>query len=170
MSTIKVHKLCGKPNMEDYTNQSNVRRNVNIKAPDIIIASDADADGNHITGLFTAFMYKYFTDVINTGKYKKLVTPIAVGKNNKGKLIKWVYKFDEIKEIPDNLQIKYSKGLGSWSKAELQEIIEKEGFDKLAPSITVNDGDILIKWFTANGIDYRKHMLKTADAFDIMKL
>jgi DNA gyrase/topoisomerase IV subunit B len=130
---------------------------------EVIICSDADADGSHIVGLLILFFQTYFKNELNSGKIKRLVTPLIVG--TKGdKVVEWSYdlKTEETKGV----SYSYSKGLGSWDKDQLRFIIESEGFENMLQTANSVDDSILEDWFGTNS-SARKDMIKSFPAFDI---
>lgn len=166
--TVKFNKI--KPqevDLKKYKAQNNVRRSVEVTGPDVVIASDADADGAHIRGLFSVFIWKHFPELIQSKKFLSLTTPIAFTRK-KGKLHQWVYNFDEISKLEG--EIHYVKGLGSWDKADLRYIVEVEGLDKMLSPIEYQDENLFYNWFSPDAVEYRKEQLRNAEAFDIMKI
>ena len=114
-------------------------------------------------------MHLYFPGHIESGNFRFLRTPIAIGRKG-DKLVDWVFDFEEIKNMNESLKISYVKGLGSWSKKDLQHIIEKEGLDSLIPSVDVDDKEFLENWFISEKSDWRKERILETESFDIMKV
>ena len=90
-----------------------------VKSPDIngydriVIATDPDPDGAHITSLIINLFYKWFPQVIQTGKLSLLRIPLVttgVGKNRK-----YYWTMDEFKKTSSRSSVRYLKGLGSLS-------------------------------------------------------
>ena len=84
----------------------------------VIIATDEDADGQHLEGLLINFFYKWFPNVIEEGRLKKLITPLVVCdyKNKR----KYFYSMEEFNTFTKNntekiSNLNYLKGLGSLS-------------------------------------------------------
>jgi len=75
----------------------------------IIIATDADPDGKHISSLIINFFYKFFRKIISRGQLYILKTPLASVEEKTGRK----YYFN-IKEIGNTTtRVRYLKGLGS---------------------------------------------------------
>lgn len=98
----------------------------------IILASDADADGSHIQGLYLGFFYKYAKWLLDNKLIKYLKTPIAAIVENK-KIKKYWFTLKEMNEylsknkIKSNQTLKYYKGLGSFRSETLKELIQLGG-------------------------------------------
>lgn len=91
-------------------------KNKSTKYNKIIMATDADVDGAHISALILNFIYKWFPHVIEAGQVFKLETPIVTAKR-KNKLERF-YTLDEFNERNKKYKytnIRYLKGLGSLS-------------------------------------------------------
>lgn len=136
---------------------------------DIVIATDADADGSRIRGLVILFLYKYFPDHVAEGKVKVLRTPLAIGKR-KNVIKEWAYTFEDVSKIDQSLDIQYQKGLGSWSVDDLRAVIAKDTMDKMLPIVDVNDPELLDKWFSTSTSDFRKDQILQAAPFNIMRV
>ena len=80
----------------------------------VVIATDPDPDGAHITSLLINLFYKWFPFVIVNGQLSILKTPlVTVGD---GKRRKYFFDMDEFKASKSgNTGIRYLKGLGSLS-------------------------------------------------------
>lgn len=136
---------------------------------EICIATDADADGNRITGLIALFVHKYFPEHVANGKLKVLNTPLAVGR--KGTEVKeWAYSFAEVNKISSNLSITYVKGLGSLNPQDLQKVIETDTLDKMLPTFEVDNEQLLHNWFANETSDFRKERILEAEPFNIEKI
>ncbi len=91
----------------------------------IVIATDADMDGNHICGLLINFFYKWFPWIIERGNLYVLKTPIITAVID-GKLTHFYDKEDfygkSFKSVKDK---SYIKGLGSLSEDDWKLIFEE---------------------------------------------
>ena len=88
----------------------------------IIIACDADSDGNHIATLLLTFFFRYFRPVIEAG-YLYIAQP-PLYKIKKGKQIEYGYTDDDKAEILSSMgkegaDIQRYKGLGEMNPGEL---------------------------------------------------
>jgi topoisomerase-4 subunit B len=128
----------------------------------IVIATDADLDGIKINLLLIGDLIKLLPDYKD--KLYRFFTPIAFETKN-GKLINWWYSF---KDIP-NRQVQYAKGLGRWTKKQLQEIIKNDGLDKMIQKFENIDMQLLDDWLASKKTDKRKEYIKNA-TLDIDKI
>lgn len=86
----------------------------------IILASDADVDGAHITCLLITFFWKYMQDFVKAGKLYSLIPPLfavkTMGKNGTVEYAVDQAELDAIMKRLDSKKIKYevsrNKGLG----------------------------------------------------------
>ena len=126
---------------------------------------------SHIRALILTLFNTFMPQLLKSGKVKYLQTPlIALKKNNK--ITDYFFTMEEYKEfVTNNPNIKgewkYYKGLGSWAKNELAEIIQKDGIDKFLKTYYYDEdaNEILFNWMSKTTSEYRKTLIK-ADYID----
>lgn len=92
----------------------------------IMIYTDADSDGNHISATLINFFDKYWPELFDRGMIYKVMTPLVVAKN--GKETKSFYSAKEFsdweaKTASKKWEIEYKKGLAALEDEEYREII-----------------------------------------------
>jgi len=89
----------------------------------VVIMTDADTDGNHITTLLLTFFYRYMKELIDAGYLYIAMPPLY--KVKKGKSIYYAYNEKELEEILEKVgkdsQIQRYKGLGEMNPEQLWE-------------------------------------------------
>jgi DNA topoisomerase-2 len=106
----------------------------------ILIYTDADPDGNSISGQLINFFSKYWPELFDMGMVYKVMTPIVVAK--KGNQTKNFYTMSEFEKWSNSRsskswQTEYKKGLAALEDQEYEEIIKdpvvlRLKYDKLA--------------------------------------
>ncbi len=140
----KPENIFGKPKRIIYENEElnlliaalNIEEGIdNLRYNNVIIASDADADGMHIRLLLITFFLQYYPDLIRNGHLYILQTPLFRVRNKQ----KTIYCYSEAEkekaliELGKNAEITRFKGLGEISPDEFKRFIGKEM--KLEPVI-----------------------------------
>lgn len=141
-----------------------------ITYKNILISTDADADGNRITALFLGFFQRYCPQLLIDKKIKKLRTPIITINSSKGEILKMFFKLSEYHEyekhnqMPHGSSIRYYKGLGTWRKELLQKLIQKHGLEYFIEDIDVGDDSVkaIDDWIgdTPTNCESRKEYLR----------
>jgi len=93
----------------------------------IIIATDEDADGQHISSLIISFFYKWFPQIIENKMLYKITTPLVVCEYNKKK--KYFLTNEEFMVFVKTnkvTNIKYLKGLGSLSLSDWEYVMNNK--------------------------------------------
>jgi len=127
----------------------------------IVIASDADLDGEHILALLLGYFYMVAPEYLKQGKFYRFLTPIAITyKNNK--INKMIFNFDELKNVSKNETIEYKKGLGSLTEEEWEELFKRYNFEDLLIQIKLEDDEderIIHAWLNEDK-EYRKKIIE----------
>lgn len=92
----------------------------------VVVLSDADPDGTSIAGLVTTMFSRLAPKMIEAGRICRLNTPLLIGLKGE-KVEEYYFRFPDKKDMKKNLNYFYLKGLGSWTKSRLNQVIEKEG-------------------------------------------
>ena len=154
----------------DITKDSNDKK---IAFDKIMLTSDSDVDGSHICSMLLGWFAKFAPNLFDEGKICRLVTPLIIIQDSKGKIVKYFLSLQEFKDyeksgkkIPGKLT--YLKGLGSWERTDLQYLIDTYGFDSFVFDYKMTeDGKVYLKnWLVDENVDKRKEYIKSFD-FDI---
>lgn len=155
----------------DITKETN--ENKKIAFDKIMFTTDSDADASHICSMFLGWFARFAPNLFTEKKICRLVTPLIIIQDNKGKIVKYFLSLSEFKEYEKsknkiNGKLTYLKGLGSWEKADLQYLIDTYGFDNFVFYYNMDeDGKIYLKhWLVDEEVEKRKEYIKNFD-FDI---
>lgn len=161
-----AQKLSGNKEIKEIINildMDLIGDNHDITYEKIGFATDADADGAHICGLLLGLFFKYGKNLFKEKRVYRLRTPIIVA-IKKGKIVEHFFTIEDYRkwEKTANLKgisFKYSKGLGSWKKEELQSLISEHGIESFLEYFTLDDIDTIDKWLKSSRADDRKEEL-----------
>jgi DNA gyrase/topoisomerase IV subunit B len=171
-----AQKLSGNKEIKEIVNildMDLVGEDHDISYQKVGFATDADADGAHISGLLLGLFYRYGKNLFTEKRVYRLKTPIMVAMK-KGKIIAHFFTIDEYREWEKTVNLKgvdfkYSKGLGSWKKEELQQLINEHGIDAFLEYFSLDDIDVIDRWLKSSRADDRKEELSKY-ALDLNKV
>ena len=132
----------------------------------ILIATDADIDGVHITSMLIGWFKRFSPNLFNEGKICKLLTPLVMLKDNKDNIVKFFFTMLDFKKWELNNQnhkykVHYNKGLGSFEKDELIGLFTKFGLDNFILEYHLDkDGEVYIEDWLGNDPEKRKKYLR----------
>ena len=138
----------------------------------VLITTDADADGNHITAMLIGWFCKFAPNLFDEGRICKLVTPLIVVKDQKDKMVQWFFNVQdfkawEAKNPGHRYKVVYLKGLGSWAREDLVELIEKNGLQSFILEFKLDDeGRVYVDDWLGPDAEKRKKYLREY-SFDI---
>lgn len=172
-----VQKISANAELKDIVNILELdlfgqQENKTISYDKIVIANDADLDGNFISSIFVGWFKRFAPNLFKEGKVCKLITPIVILKDSKNNIKHYFFQLNEFKKWeaknPDHkFKVEYLKGLGSIEKDDLNKIIELEGVDSLIKVFELDEGsDKVIDDWLGDNSEPRKEYLRNYD-FDI---
>jgi len=127
----------------------------------IIIMTDADVDGAHITTLILTFFYRYMKPLIDAG-YLYIAMPPLYGVK-KGKEIKYCYTEEELELLTDETTtVQRYKGLGEMDPEQLRETT-MDPEKRTLKQVTVEDAVLADEMFTTlmgDKVDPRREFIQ----------
>ncbi len=139
----------------------------------VIIMTDADVDGSHISCLLLTFFYRYMPALIEQGRIFLAMPPLY--KLQRGKSSRYVYTDAEkeaaLKEMGDNVGIQRYKGLGEMNPQQLWETTMDPTL-RCLKQITIEDAVAAGETFTilmGDEVEPRKDFI-LAHALDVKEL
>lgn len=114
-----------------------VRSLEDLRFGKIVLCTDADVDGAHISGLMMATFYKFWPELFSLGAVYRFRTPIA--KTVGGKVESYFYSMAEFKDYCSknkSAKTRYLKGLGSSSADDFRKYFSD--MDKNLVPITID--------------------------------
>lgn len=134
----------------------------------IATATDADADGQHIKGLFLGFFSRYLPEYLEESRFGELSTPVQAVIKNK-KMVRWIYDMSDGLNLKSGESGKYFKGLGSWKEKDLAHVVKTDGITKMLRMFDLDDVEVLDNWLSGSKSDERKEYLRN-NHFDITSI
>lgn len=122
----------------------------------ILVTSDMDLDGEHIAALISGFIEKFAPHY--KGRFGRLKTPIKAAIKN-GKVVRWTYDIQSDFEPKIGEMMRYYKGLGTWSKQELEDIVAKDGLENMIEIFNFDDIKVMAEFLASEESDARKQYI-----------
>ncbi len=92
----------------------------------VVVLSDADSDGTAIAGLIITLFSRIAPKMLKEGRVCRMETPLLIGLKG-DKVEDYYFEFPEKSKMKKTLNYMYMKGLGSWTKSRLNQVLDKEG-------------------------------------------
>lgn len=98
----------------------------------IVIATDQDLDGIHLSSMLIGWWRKFAPNLFNEGKICKLQTPLVIVKDNKDNIKEYFFDLESFKKWEaanpnSKLHVFYQKGLGSIERSDMDWLMSKNG-------------------------------------------
>lgn len=138
-----------------------------------LVSTDSDSDGCHLSAMLVGWFKRFAPELFEMGRICKLVTPLILVKDNKGKITDYFFtvsEFNEWEKKKGKGNIFYLKGLGSWEREDLQYLIDKEGFERFIKKFVLDkNSDRVIEEWLGDDTEPRKKYLRNCN-FNIDKV
>lgn len=138
----------------------------------VLITTDNDADAQHITAMLIGWFKRFAPNLFRDGKICKLITPLIIVQDKNFKIKEYFFNVQDFKkwekEHPGNKdKVVYIKGLGSWEREQLQELIDKNGLDKFILTYRLDEksNELVEDWLGSDPEKRKKHL--SSYTFDI---
>jgi DNA gyrase/topoisomerase IV subunit B len=133
----------------------------------ILIATDSDADGSHLTSMFLGWFKRFGENLFHENKICKLNIPLVLVVDKNEKVIEHFFNLTDFnnwekQHSNHKYHIEYWKGLGSISKLFLNQLLDKYGLDYFIETYNLDDdGQIYLNnWLSDKTVNERKEYLK----------
>ena len=98
----------------------------------IVIATDQDLDGIHLSSMLIGWFKRFAPNLFNEGKICKLQTPLVIVKDSKDNIKQYFFDLDSFKKWEaanpnSKLHVFYQKGLGSIERSDMDWLMTKNG-------------------------------------------
>lgn len=148
----------------DITNKEPVKK---ISFEKILIATDSDCDGAHLTSMFLGWFKRFGENLFKEGKICKLNFPLVLVIDKNEKVVNYFFNLAYFNKWEKNnakhkYHIEYWKGLGSISKVYLNQLLDKYGLETFIEKYNLDDEGVIYldNWLSDSGIEKRKEYLK----------
>ena len=147
--------------------------NKEITFDKIVIATDQDLDGIHLSSMLIGWFKRFAPNLFNEGKICKLQTPLVIIKDAKDNIKEYFFELDAFKKWEaanpnSKLHVFYQKGLGSIERSDMDWLMNKNGgMEQFLYQLEADkDGFKNVDLWLTGSADPRKEKLKKY-TFDI---
>ena len=137
---------------------------------DLVLTHNCDA--SHITAMLIGWFKRFAPNLFRDGKICKLITPLIIVQDKSFKIKEYFFNVQDFKkwekDHPNNKdKVVYIKGLGSWEREQLQELIDKNGLDKFILTYRLDEksNELVEDWLGSDPEKRKKHL--SSYTFDI---
>lgn len=173
-----MQKIVANQELKDITNilgldiSTTDKGDKSIAFDKVLITTDADADAQHITAMLIGWFKRFAPNLFRDGKICKLITPNIIIQDKNLKIKEYFFNVKDFKQWeeahPGNKgKVVYIKGLGSWEREQLQELIDKNGLDKFILTYRLDEksNELVEDWLGSDPEKRKKHL--SSYTFDI---
>ena len=173
-----MQKIVANQELKDITSILNLdisksdKEEKSIDFDKVLITTDNDADAQHITAMLIGWFKRFAPNLFRDGKICKLITPLIIVQDKSFKIKEYFFNVQDFKkwekEHPSNKdKVVYIKGLGSWEREQLQELIDKNGLDKFILTYRLDEksNELVEDWLGSDPEKRKKHL--SSYTFDI---
>ena len=166
-----MQKIVANQELKDITNILDLdisaadKEDKSIAFEKVLITTDNDADAQHITAMLIGWFKRFAPNLFRDGKICKLITPLIIVQDKNFKIKEYFFNVQDFKkwenEHPSNKdKVVYIKGLGSWEREQLQELIDKHGLEKfiLTYRLDENSNELVEDWLGSDPEKRKKHL------------
>lgn len=132
-----IQKIAANQEFKDVMNilgldMSNENGQKTIDFEKVVIATDQDFDGIHLSSMLIGWFRKFAPGLFNEGRVCKLQTPLVIVKDKKDAIREYFFDLDTFKKWEasnrnQQLKIIYQKGLGSIEREDISWLMSKNG-------------------------------------------
>lgn len=141
--------------------------NKQISFEKILIATDADIDGSHLTSMFLGWFKRFAENLFDEGKICRLNIPLVLLVDKNEHVIEHFFNLADFnnwekQNTNHKYHVEYWKGLGSISKKLLNQLLVKYGLEYFIETYRMDEsGKIYLDhWLNDKTSDKRKEYLK----------
>ena len=161
LENTELREICATLKLQFGKPKDNIK---NLPFDKIIVASDADFDGHHICGLFLAFVYSWFPELIEAKKVYRAQSPIIIAHNTKTDDKKYFYSLEEFKreehQIPLGYEVRYTKGLGGLDDKDYRALLREQKLLQFTRE-SKEDFEYIKIWFEKSAIQRKQILLES---------
>ena len=141
--------------------------NKQISFEKILIATDADIDGSHLTSMFLGWFKRFAENLFDEGKICRLNIPLVLLVDKNERVVEHFFNLADFnnwekQNTNHKYHVEYWKGLGSISKKLLNQLLVKYGLEYFIETYRMDEsGKIYLDhWLNDKTSDKRKEYLK----------